>query len=158
MSLDKPTTASFDASNSRFAIIAARYNESLVNALVSNAEKTLNQHGHFEPTTIRVPGSAELPIAAKIIADRNEYDAIIVIGVVIAGDTNHHNIIGDSTAIALQQISIDSATPILNGILVTNTREQAEIRSTGEINRGKEFAEAAMEMATFSKQWKKTHQ
>jgi 6,7-dimethyl-8-ribityllumazine synthase len=109
------------------------------------------------PTVERVPGAAELPFAACLLADANDYDAIIVLGVVIAGDTNHHEIIGDSTAQALLDLSITKKTPMINGILVVNNLAQAEARAGEAINRGKEFAQAALEMAQFSKKWKTTH-
>lgn len=72
----------------------------------------------------------------------------------IAGDTNHHEIIGDSTADALLNLSIERKVPVINGILVVNNRTQAEARAGEEINRGKEFAQAALEMAAFTKKWK----
>ncbi len=158
MSLDSPRPSTIDGSQFRFAIITARYNTDLVNALLDNALSTLSASGSTAPQVLKVPGSAELPFAASQLAKSGQYDAIIVIGVVIAGDTNHHNIIGDSTATALQTVSIKNEVPVINGILVTNTLAQAEIRATGEINRGKEFAQAALEMAEFTKQWKTTNQ
>jgi 6,7-dimethyl-8-ribityllumazine synthase len=106
MSLDTPTPTSIDGAGMRFAIIAARYNEALVDSLVTHATKVITDSGATKPILERVPGAMELPAAAAILSQAETFDAIIVIGVVIAGDTNHHNIIGDSTAIALQQLSI----------------------------------------------------
>ena len=102
----------------------------------------------------RVPGAAELPFAAATLAKHSSFDAIICIGVVIAGDTNHHEIIGDSTAAALLDLSIAKKVPVINGILVVNNLSQAQARAGDEINRGKEFAQAALEMAQFTKKWK----
>jgi 6,7-dimethyl-8-ribityllumazine synthase len=102
----------------------------------------------------RVPGAAELPFAAATLAAQKNFDAIIVIGVVIAGDTMHHEIIGESTAKSLLEVSLTHTVPVINGILVVNTQEQAEARAGEEINRGKEFAQAALEMAQFTKKWK----
>ena len=154
MSLDAHNLEPIDGSGYRFAIVAASYNQTLVDALVSHATETLSASGAPSTDLIRVPGSAELPYAASVLAKRGEYDAIICIGVVIAGDTNHHNIIGDSTAIALQDLSIQSGIPAINGILVVENLAQAEARAGTEINRGKEFADAALAMAAFKKQWK----
>jgi len=81
-----------------------------------------------------------------------------VIGVVIAGDTNHHEIIGNSTASALLNISTSQKVPVINGILVVNNLAQAEARTGETINRGKEFAQAALEMAQFTKKWKTKNQ
>lgn len=155
MSLDTPSPTQVQGKGMRFAIIAARYNETLVDALLSHASKTLTDAGAPTPLIERVPGSAELPTAAAILAKAESFDAIIVIGVVIAGDTNHHTIIGDSTAIALQNLSLETTLPIINGILVVENQAQAEARAGETINRGKEFAQAALEMAHFKNKWTK---
>ncbi|MFT4901832.1 MAG: 6,7-dimethyl-8-ribityllumazine synthase [Lentimonas sp.] len=154
MSLDTPNPIQINAAGFRFGIIAARYNEALVDSLIRHASAGIVQAGAPEPCIERVPGSAELPMAASLLANNSHFDAIIVIGVVIAGDTNHHNIIGDSTAIVLQNLSIQLQTPIINGILVVENLAQAEARAGQTINRGKEFAQAALEMAQFTKKWK----
>ena len=76
-----------------------------------------------------------------------DFDAVIALGVVIAGETPHHMIIGNSTAFALQEVALDCQVPVINGIVVAETRKQAEERTIGSIKRGVEFAEAALEMA-----------
>jgi len=154
MSFDKPSHTRIDGRGLRFAVLAARYNEALVDSLVRHTCETLESAGATAPVVERVPGSAELPFAAAVVATNPEFDAIIVIGVVIAGDTQHHNTIRDSTAMALQELSIRKQVPIINGILVVETLAQAEARAGEKINRGKEFAEAALEMAQFKNKWK----
>lgn len=154
MSLDIPSIQEIDGSGLRFAVIASRYNEALVDSLVRHVCATIKAAGAVAPVVERVPGAAELPFAAATLANHSEFDAIIVIGVVIAGDTSHHEIIGDSTAHALLDLSIAKKVPIINGILVVNNLAQAEARAGEEINRGKEFAQAALEMAQFTKKWK----
>ncbi len=154
MSLDIPSIQQIDGSGMRFAIVASRYNEALVDSLVRHASATIRAAGADTPLIERVPGAAELPFAAATMAEHSKFDAIICIGVVIAGDTNHHEIIGDSTAGALLDLSISQKLPLINGILVVNNLAQAEARAGEEINRGKEFAQAALEMAQFTKKWK----
>ncbi|MFP4156990.1 MAG: 6,7-dimethyl-8-ribityllumazine synthase [Opitutales bacterium] len=156
MSLDVPIPEPIDGRDFRFAVVAASYNQRLVNALVERAVSTLETAGSATPCVERVPGSAELPYAASLIAANGGFDAVIVIGVVIAGDTSHHQIIGDSTASALQNLSLQSHVPIINGILVVENQQQAEARVGDSINRGREFAEAALAMAQFRKKWKQT--
>ncbi|MDQ8194636.1 6,7-dimethyl-8-ribityllumazine synthase [Coraliomargarita sp. SDUM461004] len=153
MSLDIPSIQEIDGSGLRIAIIASRYNEALVDSLVRHACATIEASGADSPVIERVPGAAELPFAAATLAEHSRFDAIICIGVVIAGDTNHHEIIGDSTASALLDLSIAQKVPVMNGILVVNNLAQAEARAGQEINRGKEFAQAALEMAQFTKKW-----
>ena len=155
MSLDIPSIQQIDGSGMRFAVVASRYNEALVDSLIRHACLTLENAGAEAPLIERVPGAAELPFAAAIVTEKAEFDAIICIGVVIAGDTNHHEIIGDSTAQALLDLSIAQKVPVINGILVVNNLAQAQARAGEEINRGKEFAQAALEMAQFKRKWKK---
>lgn len=157
MSLDTPKVMQIDGRGLRFALIASRYNEALVDSLLHHACITLEAAGADAPLVERVPGAAELPFAAATLAAHSHFDAILVIGVVIAGDTSHHQIIGDSTATALLEVSLAHKLPVINGILVVNNLAQAEARAGDDINRGKEFAQAALEMAQFSKKWKTTH-
>lgn len=154
MSLDIPSAQEIDGRNLRIAIAASRYNETLVDALVRHACIVVADSGASEPFIERVPGAAELPFAAAALAKRGDFDAIICIGVVIAGDTDHHTIIGESTAAALLNLGIAQEVPVINGILVVHTLAQAEARAGESINRGKEFAHAALEMAQFTKRWK----
>lgn len=158
MSFDNPIAQKIDGRNLRIAVVAARYNSMLVDSLMKHVMANLALADVPTLTTERVPGSAELPFAASILADHSPLDAIIVLGVIIAGDTNHHNTIGDSTARALQEISIRQKIPVINGILVVSTIQQAQDRIDGTANRGKEFALAALEMAQLKKKWKKTNQ
>ncbi|MFP4069107.1 MAG: 6,7-dimethyl-8-ribityllumazine synthase [Verrucomicrobiota bacterium] len=155
MSLDAPSPAHIDGTGLRIAVAAARFNEALVDALLADAKATLESAGAEAPVVERVPGSAELPYAASLLAETGDFDAIIVLGVVIAGDTDHHRIIGDSTAVALQELSILRQVPLINGILIVNSRAQAEARCTGDIRRGREFAESALAMAQLKNKWTK---
>lgn len=157
MSRDAPSFSPIDGTRYRFAIVAASYNPALVEALVQQAVACLEASGAAAPTIERVPGSAELPFAASLLAASRRFDAILAIGVVIAGDTNHHNLIGHSTALALQDLSLRTGIPIINGILVVENQAQAEARASGQINRGKEFAEAALSMAQLNQKWKTTN-
>ena len=154
MSLNIPSIQKIDGNSFRIAIIASRYNETLVDSLIHHACLELEASGATAPAIERVTGATELPFAAAMLAEHGSFDAIICIGVVIAGDTNHHEIIGRSTATALIDLSIAKKIPVINGILVVNNRLQAEARVGEEINRGKEFAQSALEMAKFTKKWK----
>jgi len=149
MSLDQPEDLQIDGSDLRFAIVAARFNPRMVNGLLENCVHVLADAG-VEPTNIevlRVPGSNELPYAAAMLAKSFQYDAVVVLGLVLAGETPHHEVIADSTGQALQRISLDTETPVINGIVVVHNEAQAEARCVGSINRGREFGLAALEMA-----------
>lgn len=138
-----------DGTDLYFGIVAARYNNALIETLVERVRKTLRESKVSEGSikVLRVPGSGELPYVANMLAQTGEYDCIIALGVVIAGDTPHHEIIAHSTALALQGIAIQTEVPVINGIITVNNREQADERVTGKMDRGTEFAHAALEMA-----------
>lgn len=153
MSLNPPNIQEIDGSGLRLAIIASRYNQSLVDSLLVHTIEALNFYRAPTPVIERVPGAAELPFAVASLAAQKSFDAIIAIGVVIAGETMHHEIIGNSTAQSLVEVSLSHSIPVINGILVVDNQEQATARVGKEINRGLEFAQAALEMAQFSKKW-----
>ncbi len=140
----------------RFAIVAARFNQTLVDSLVTHTCQTLKSAGTSPPVIERTPGSNELPYAVSLLAESCQFDSIIAIGLVVAGATNHHNVIGESCASALHKIAIKTHLPIINGITIVETHAQAEERAGEKINRGREFALAALEMVQFSKKWKTT--
>jgi len=149
MSKDKPESLAIDGEGFRVAIIAARYNFRLVNALLENVLQTLDACGvrQEDMETFRVPGSSEIPQLAAMVAKTGAFDVIIGLGLIIEGETEHHSVIAHSTANALQSIGIRYEIPIINGILTVRDLKQAEVRINGELNRGAEFAHAALEMA-----------
>ncbi|MDR2863359.1 MAG: 6,7-dimethyl-8-ribityllumazine synthase [Puniceicoccales bacterium] len=154
MSQDKPATSAVDGADIYIGIVAARYNNELVEALIKRARATLRKARVQESSikVLRVPGAAELPYVVNMLAQTDEYDCIIALGVIIAGDTQHHEVLANSTAVALQGIALQSEVPVINGVLTVNNRAQAEERVTGAMDRGAEFANAALEMA-----WHRVH-
>ena len=149
MSKDKPSAPSIDGSDLYIGIVASRFNADLVDKLVERVRETLRKHKVAAGSIkiLRVPGANEIPYVANMLAQTDEYDAVIALGVVLAGETNHHEHIAHATGVALQGISIQSEVPVINGIIVVQNREQAEARVFGEMDRGAEFAHAAVEMA-----------
>jgi 6,7-dimethyl-8-ribityllumazine synthase len=102
-------------------------------------------------TLARVPGSHELPVAAQWLARGGRRDVVIALGVLIGGDTNHHEMVGQSVSHAFQQVALATRTPVINGVIVADNLKQAQTRCTGRINRGAEFARAALEMAALKR-------
>lgn len=154
MSMDPPKERDLGQTNRlSVVIVAARYNSELVDSLLEHTVDTLKEAGLSEIKVERVPGSAELPYAAQLLAKALAPDVIIALGVVIAGETEHHHVIANTTAHSLNHLSADKAIPIINGIIVTNSIEEAQHRCGSKINRGKEFAHAAVEMAQLKHLW-----
>lgn len=149
MSKNKPTHRPEARSDLRFAIVASRYNSKHVDHLISRVRQKLRESkvpaNGIDIT--RVPGANELPYIANMLALTGDYDCIITLGVVIAGETPHHEIIANGTATALQAIGINTQVPVINGIIVTNNEAQADERVFGETDRGAEFALAALDIA-----------
>jgi 6,7-dimethyl-8-ribityllumazine synthase len=153
MSLDAPSPLTISGAGFRIGIVAARFNAALVDALVARAQARLVSAGVPAAAieTVRVPGSHEVPWAAQQLAASGRFDAVIALGVLIAGDTNHHEMVGDAVAAALMRVSLDTRIPVINGVVVVNNLAQAEARTTGSMDRGSEFASAALEMAALKK-------
>jgi len=153
MSLAAPTSAPSRGARSRIGIAAARFNEALVDGLLQRVLTGLQAAGVGEKriTIVRVPGSHEVPWAVAALAARRRYDCVIGLGVLIAGDTSHHEMVGQSVSQALQQVALTSGVPVINGVLVAESAAQARARCVGRINRGAEFAAAALEMAALKR-------
>lgn len=149
MSLAKPAALAIDGADLRVGIVAARFNAELVEALLTRVLAQLRAAGvkGKRIAVIRVPGSHEVPWAAHELALSKRRDVVIALGVLIGGDTSHHEMVGQSVSQALQRIAIETRVPVINGVIVANTRAQAEARTHGPIDRGAEFAAAALEMA-----------
>lgn len=152
MSLLAPKEIAIDGAPFSLGIVAARFNPVLVEALLARAQAVLVAAGvkAARITIVRVPGSHELPVAAQWLAG-GKRDAIIALGVLIGGDTNHHEMVGQSVSHAFQQVALATGIPVINGVVVADNLKQAEARCTGRINRGAEFARAALEMAALKR-------
>jgi 6,7-dimethyl-8-ribityllumazine synthase len=153
MSFEKPAAQKVDGASLRFLVVAARYNGSLVEALLRNVLEGLKRADVPEASieVLRVPGSYEVPYAIQLGLDTGNYDAAIGLGVLIRGETSHFELIAQSVSDALQMVALNQGVPVINGVVVAENREQAENRASGQLNRGSEFAECALEMADLRK-------
>jgi 6,7-dimethyl-8-ribityllumazine synthase len=139
----------------KFAIIASRFNNFIVDRLADGAIDTLVRHG-ADPaniTLVRVPGSWELPLVAARVADKGNVDAIIAVGALIRGATAHFDYIASECTKGLSSISMKTGIPIAFGVLTTDTIEQAiERAGTKAGNKGAEAAMAAIEQVSLMRQ------
>jgi 6,7-dimethyl-8-ribityllumazine synthase len=153
MSLAAPIATAVRGAAFSFGVVAARFNADLTDGLLARVLAGLHAAG-VKPakiTVVRVPGSHEVPWAAQALAARGRPDCVIGLGVLIGGDTSHHEMVGQSVSHALQRVALGARTPVINGVIVADTRAQAAARCTGRINRGAEFAAAALEMAALNR-------
>lgn len=136
-----------DHSKSRICIITSNWHADIVENMYVGADDVLRSHGVSSIKRHSVPGSFELPFVARMILDTGHFDAIICLGVIIKGETNHDEIIGQVVAQQISNLSIVSKIPILLGVLTTFTKEQAIARSNGTHgHKGRECAVAALEL------------
>jgi 6,7-dimethyl-8-ribityllumazine synthase len=129
-------------------IVAARYNQAIVDTLLEGALATLKEHGARAAPILSVPGSYELPIAAQALADKGDVDAVICLGCVIKGETAHFEHVAEAAAKGILDVSLETGVPCIFGVLTTYTEEQARRRA----DKGSEAAETAIEMANLLKQ------
>ncbi len=133
----------------RLAIVQARWNDFMGNKLLEGAMDTLIRHNVSRDSidVVLVPGSFEIPMAARKLVQTNRYDAIICLGVVIRGATPHFDYIAGEVAKGIAQISLDSGVPVTFGVLTCDSIEQAIERAGSKSgNKGSEAALAAIEM------------
>jgi len=145
--------------DSSIAIIIARFNQFINKNLLSGAMDTLTRIGQIKKERIlqiHVPGTYEIPVVASYIANCKKYDAIIAIGTIIKGKTDHFKYIANDTYSNLSKISIQNSIPITLGILTTENIQQSIERSGTKMgNKGSEAALAALEMINIMKKLKK---
>ena len=149
---DRPTIIEGEllAGDLRFAIIAARFNDFVVEPLVRGALDALKRHGTLERQIdiVRVPGAFDIPVAARKLALSRRYDALIALGAVIRGGTPHFDYVAGECAAGIARVALESGVPVAFGVLTTDSVEQAAERAGGKVgNKGADAALVALEMA-----------
>ncbi len=135
----------------RIAIVVSRWNELITNRLLDGARDALRRHGVAEEhiDIVWVPGSFEIPLVCRLLAERGQYDAIIALGAVIRGATSHYEHVAGAVSSGIAQVSLQTGVPCIFGVITTENIEQAiERAGTKAGNKGFEAATAAIEMAT----------
>jgi 6,7-dimethyl-8-ribityllumazine synthase len=138
------------AGNGKFAIVAARFNQTVVDKLLEGALEGFRKHGVAENDILvtRVPGSFEIPLLAHKLAKSGKYTAIITLGAVIKGETDHYDHVAGAATNGVLNASLQSGVPVIFGILTCDTLEQAINRAGAKAgNKGFEAALTAIEMA-----------
>ncbi len=144
---------SLDGSGLRVAIIASRFNDTVVQRLVDGAASCLTRHGVADDDVALywVPGAWEIPLVAKRLADGGGVNAVVALGAVVRGQTAHFDYVAGESA-AIGRVALETGVPMAFGVLTTETWEQATDRSGGKLgNKGWEAALAAIETANLLK-------
>ncbi len=138
----------------RVAVVAARFNAHIVDALLRGCIERLEQAGIDDSRIAihRVPGAFELPVAAKLLAATKRFQAIICLGCVVRGDTPHFDYVAGEAARGIMQVAVSESIPVIFGVLTTNTEQQALDRAGGAHSHGGvNSADAAVEMIALSR-------
>lgn len=142
--------------NLKVAIVVSRFNDFITNRLLDGAKDTLVRHGVDEDNidVAYVPGAFEIPLVAKKLAQKNDYDAVITLGCVIRGATSHYDYVCNEVAKGVSKANDVTNTPVIFGVLTTESIEQAVERAgTKAGNKGAEAAVSAIEMTNLLKQF-----
>ena len=143
---EKGKSDKLDGSRLHIGIVQARFNESITDALASACLQELQALGvnprHIEH--VRVPGALEVPVALQALAERDRYDALIALGCIIRGETNHFELVANESGAGVSRIALDYQLPVANAILTTENEAQALAR---QHEKGRDAARVAVEMA-----------
>ncbi|MCI2948295.1 6,7-dimethyl-8-ribityllumazine synthase [Staphylococcus caledonicus] len=140
----------------KVAIVVSRFNDFITNRLLDGAKNTLIRHGVDDNNidVAFVPGAFEIPLVAKKLAQKSEYDAVITLGCVIRGATSHYDYVCNEVAKGVSKANDVSDTPVIFGVVTTESIEQAVERAgTKAGNKGADAAVSAIEMANLLKQF-----
>lgn len=144
----------YASNNDRFCIVISRFNDFIGNKLLDGAIDTFKRLNVKDDNIdiIYVPGAFEIPLSAKIAANSNKYNAIVALGAIIKGSTNHYDYVCAELSKGIASVSLESKVPVLFGVLTTDTIEQAiERAGTKAGNKGAQCAQSAIEMANLLK-------
>jgi 6,7-dimethyl-8-ribityllumazine synthase len=132
----------------KLGIVASTWHETICDALLDGALKVASEANVSDPTVVRVLGAIEIPVVAQALAA--DHDAVVALGVVIRGQTPHFDYVCDAVTQGLTRVSLDASTPVANGVLTTNTEEQALDRAglpDSAEDKGAQAAAAALSTA-----------
>ena len=146
-----------NASTLKVGIVIARFNDLITNKILSGCLDCLKRHGldtselSNQVDIVWVPGSFELPIAAKTLIKKKSYDVVIALGAVIRGETSHYDVVISEASKGISQVSNENNVPIIFGVLTTDTMQQALERAGIKNNLGWSYAMQALEMGSLIK-------
>ena len=146
-----------NASTLKVGIVVARFNDLITNKILSGCLDCLKRHGldisetSKELDIVWVPGSFELPIAAKTLLKKSNFDVVIALGAVIRGETSHYDVVISEASKGVSQVSYENNVPIIFGVLTTDSMQQALERAGIKNNLGWNYALQAIEMGSLIK-------
>ena len=150
---NNPDEPNLDGSGLSLAVAVSRFNEHVTSRLLAGACEAVQRYGVARHDVFWVPGSFELPLAAKHLAQTGRYQAVVCLGAVIRHETDHYLHVATQAAAGIQRVALDTGVPCIFGVLTCDTEEQALERSGGKHgNKGFEAVESAIQMANLIRQ------
>jgi len=152
----KEIAAELHGEGLRIGIVRSRFNEPIGRASLEACAARLAELGvrSDDLTMVSVAGALEAPLVLQRLAGTGKYDALIALGAVIRGETYHFEIVANESAAGIAQVALDTGVPVANGILTTDTEEQAQARA---VEKGRDCAVVAVEMAALLRQIDRKH-
>lgn len=150
----KKVEGNLTATGQKIGMVASRFNDFIVSQLVGGAEDCFVRHGGNtdDLTLVMVPGAFEIPLVAQRLAESGKYDAVVCLGAVIRGATPHFDMVANESAKGIATASLKTGVPVTNGILTTDSIEQAiERAGTKAGNKGADAMISAIEMVNVVK-------
>ncbi|KUH34335.1 6,7-dimethyl-8-ribityllumazine synthase [Thermococcus celericrescens] len=144
----------FMGENLRIGVVVARFNDLLTDELLSGALDCFERHGVEKVDVVKVPGSFEIPLAAKKLAESGKYDAVLALGAVVRGETKHFDLVANEVAKGVANASLQTGVPVIFGVITVEDELQGLNRAGIKSNKGFEYAMAALEMANLMKKLK----
>src|SRR4030042_2567887 len=137
-----------DGSELKIGVVISRFNNNITKPMLEGALETLTKKKVKKENirTVWVPGSFEIPLACQRLAKSKKYDALVAIGCVIKGETDHYYYICNEASRGVMDVMLEYDIPIGFGVLTTQNLKQAQVRSRGKENKGREAAEAVLAM------------
>lgn len=140
-----------------FAIVASRFNERVTDALLKSCILTLKSHRAEPPWVVRVPGAFEIPWAVRALCASDDFDVVVALGCILKGETDQNVHLARSTIQLVQRISVESGVPCVSAVLTPDSERQALARTRGRLDRGREAALAALDMARVRRDMDRSH-
>jgi 6,7-dimethyl-8-ribityllumazine synthase len=153
--VSKTLEGSLSGQGLSLAIVVSRFNRLVTERLLAGAHDAMGRHGvdQEKVDVAWVPGALELPLAARRLAERGRYDAIVCLGAVIRGETPHFDYVASQAAAGISRVALDTGVPTIFGVITANTLEQALDRAGGKAgNKGYDAVITAIEMANLLEQ------
>ena len=128
-------------------VVVSRFNDLLTEELLKGALDCFERHGVEKVDVVKVPGSFEIPLVAKKLAESGKYDAVLALGAVVRGETRHFDLVANEVAKGVAKVSLDSGVPVIFGVITVEDELQGFNRAGVKSNKGFEYAMATLEMA-----------